>query len=86
MDISPTRHRPNAVLMLGQHLRRWTNIKPTLGECVVLPGEARTVNMRGSQLFLAPHGKTFVSQPKAHLKELANYLLLNIAQIYTEFS
>ena len=30
MDTTPTRHSPNAVLMLGQRLRRWPNIEPTL--------------------------------------------------------
>ena len=27
-----TRHRPNDVLMLAHRLRRWPNIKPTLGK------------------------------------------------------
>ena len=31
-----TRHSPNVALMLDRRHRRWSNIKPTLGEC--LPG------------------------------------------------
>ena len=30
-----TRHSSDAVLMLGQRRRRWTNIKTALGECLV---------------------------------------------------
>ena len=33
-----TRHSTNAGLMLAQHLRRWTNIKPTLVQRLVLTG------------------------------------------------
>ena len=33
-----TRHRPNVDLMLGQRRRRWPNIKPTLGRCLVFAG------------------------------------------------
>ena len=29
------RYRPNITLMLAHRLRRWTNIKPTLGQCDV---------------------------------------------------
>ena len=36
MDTTPTRHSPNAVLMLDQRLRRWPNIKPTLEKCTCL--------------------------------------------------
>ena len=31
-------HSPNAVLMLGQRLRRWLIIETALGECLVLAG------------------------------------------------
>ena len=30
-----TSHSPNAVSMLGQRRRRWSNIETTLGECLV---------------------------------------------------
>ena len=30
-----TRHSPNAVLMLGQRLRRWPNFEPTLEKCTM---------------------------------------------------
>ena len=29
-----TRRSPNVVLMLGQRLRRWPNMKPTFGKCL----------------------------------------------------
>ena len=35
MDTTPTRHSPNAVLMLDQRLRRWPNIEPTLEKCTM---------------------------------------------------
>ena len=36
------------------------NIKPTFGECAVFAGKALTVNLRGGQLFLDPHGNITV--------------------------
>ena len=33
-----TTHRPNAGPMLGQRRRRWANIGPALGRCVVFAG------------------------------------------------
>ena len=41
--------------MLDQRLQRWPNIKPTFGECAVFAGNAIPVNVRGGQVFLAPH-------------------------------
>ena len=35
LDTTPTRHSPNAVLMLGQRLRRWPNIEPILEKCTM---------------------------------------------------
>ena len=35
MDTTPTRHSPNTVLMLDQHVRHWPNNKPTLAECTI---------------------------------------------------
>ena len=35
---SNTRHSPDAVLMLGQRRRQWTNIGTALGECLVFAG------------------------------------------------
>ena len=46
--------------MLHQSLWCWPNIKPTFGECAVFAGKALPVNMRGGQLFLAPHCNTAV--------------------------
>ena len=31
-----TRHSPNAGSMLDQRRRRWSNLKPTLSQCIVL--------------------------------------------------
>ena len=33
-----TKHLDSVGLMLRQHRRRWTNIKPTLAQCIVLAG------------------------------------------------
>ena len=33
-----TRHSPDAVLMLDQRRRRWTNIETALGKCLVFAG------------------------------------------------
>ena len=52
-------------------MRRWPNIKPTFGECAVFAGKVLPANMRGGQLFLAPHSNTtFASQPSTHLRAL----------------
>ena len=34
-DTANTKHSPNVILMLDHRLRRWTNIKTTLGKCLV---------------------------------------------------
>ena len=45
--------------------------------------KALTVNTREDQLFLDPHGNTpFVFQHKAHVRELVNYLLIDVARVY----
>ena len=43
-----TRHWSNAVLMLGQSLRRWPNIEPTLNKCTMFERKSscRTANTR----------------------------------------
>ena len=46
------------------------NIKPTFGVCAVFVGKALLVIQQ------------FVSQPKAHLRALVNYLLIDVAQVY----
>ena len=33
-----TRHRHTVVLMLRQRLRRWPNIRPAIGQCLVFTG------------------------------------------------
>ena len=45
LDTTPTRHSPNTVLMLGQRLRRWPNIEPTLEKCTMF---ARMYFCRGT--------------------------------------
>ena len=46
-----TRRWPGAVLMLVQYLRRWPNISPALGQCLLFPGKGvstRPPNKHGS--------------------------------------
>ena len=38
-DPANTRHPPNVGTMLGQSRRRWANIVPTLGGCLVFAGD-----------------------------------------------
>ena len=59
------------------------NIKPTFSECALFAGKALTVNTREGQLFLALMvTQPFVFQHKAHMGELVNYLLIDVAQVY----
>ena len=39
-DPASTTHRPDVGPMLGQRLRRWPNISPTLDRCLVCAGDA----------------------------------------------
>ena len=61
MDTTPTRHSPNAVLMLDQRLRRWPNINRHWVRVQCLLGEPSCQYMRGGQLFRAPRSNTTVS-------------------------
>ena len=38
MYVASKRHWPNVGLRLGQRRRRWTNIRPTLGQCLLFAG------------------------------------------------
>ena len=59
------------------------DIKPTFGECALLAGEALTVNMLEVICFQTPMVTyPFVSQHKAHIREMVNYLLIDVAQVY----
>ena len=59
------------------------SIKPIFGECAVFAGTALTVNTHQSQLFLDPHGNTTICFPhKAHMRELVNYFLIDVPQVY----
>ena len=53
------------------------NIKPTFGECAVFAGKALTVNIRGGQLFLDPHGNITVcvstQSPHERIGELVTH-------------
>ena len=61
----------------------WADIKPTFGECAVLAGKALTVNMLEVNCFQIPTvAQPFVSQYKSHIREMVNYLLLDVAQVY----
>ena len=59
------------------------DIKPTFGECAVLAGKALTVNMLEVNCFQTPTvTHLFVSQHKAHMREMVNYFLIDVAQVY----
>ena len=59
------------------------DIKPTFGECAVLAGKALTVNLMEVKCFQSPRvTQPFVSQHKAHMREMVNYFLIDVAQVY----
>ena len=58
------------------------DIKPTFGEYAVVAGKALTVNMLCVNCFQTPIvAQPFVSQHKAHIRELVNYFLIDVAQV-----
>ena len=58
------------------------DIKQLSGECAVLAGEALLVDMLWVNCFQTPMvTQPFVSQHKAHIGELMNYLLIDVAQV-----
>ena len=57
--------------------------KPTFGECGVLAGKAPTVNMLEVNCFQIPTvTQPFVSQHRSHMREIVNYSLIDVAQVY----
>ena len=59
------------------------DIKPTFGECAELAVKALTVNMLEVNCFQIPTvAQPFVSQHKAHIREMVNYFLIDVAQVY----
>ena len=59
------------------------DIKPTSGECAVLAAKALTVNMLEVNCLQIPTvTQPFVSQHKAHMREMVNYFLIDVAQVY----
>ena len=68
--------------MLGQRLQRW----PTLNQhlvSAVLDWKALTVNMLDVNCFQIPRvTQPFESQHKAHMREMVNYFLIDVAQVY----
>ena len=59
------------------------DIKPTFGECAVLAAKALTVNMLEVNCFQIPMvTQPFVSQHKAQMREMVNYFLIDVAQVY----
>ena len=59
------------------------DIKTTFGECAVLTGKALTVNMLEVNCFQIPTvSHPFVSQHRAHMREMVNYFLIDVAQVY----
>ena len=59
------------------------DIKPTFGVCALLAGKALTVNMLEVNCFQIPMlTQPFVSQHRAHMREMVNYFLIDVAQVY----
>ena len=54
VDTHPTRHSPNAILMLDQRLWRWPNSEPTLEECIMFEGKSLCQYKRGVSCFDIP--------------------------------
>ena len=49
----------------------------------MLAGKAPTVNMLAVDCFQSPTvTQPFVSQHKAHMREMVNYFLIDVAQVY----
>ena len=62
---------------------RLADIKPTFGECAMLFGKGLTVNMLRVNCFQTPMvTQPFVSQHKNHIRELVNYFLIDVVQVY----
>ena len=60
------------------------DIKPTFGECAVLAWKALTVNMLDVNCLQIPRvTQLFESQHKAHMREMVNYFLIDVAQVYS---
>ena len=59
------------------------DIEPTSGECAVLAEKALTDNMLEVNCLQIPTvTQPFVSQHKAHMREMLNYFLIDVAQVY----
>ena len=59
------------------------DIKPTFGECAVLAGNALTVNMLEVNSFqIHMVTQPFVSHHRAHMREMVNYFLIDVTQVY----
>ena len=59
------------------------DIKSTSGECAILAEKALTVNMLEVNCLQIPTvTQPFVSQHKAHMREMVNYFLIDVAQVY----
>ena len=59
------------------------DIKRAFGECAVLAGKAPTVNMLEVNCFQSPTvAQPFVLQHKAHIRQMVNYFLIDVAQVY----
>ena len=68
--------------MLDQRLRRWPALNQHLFSAVSA-GKALTVNMLQVNCFQSPTvAQPFVSQHKAQIREMVNYFLIDVAQVY----
>ena len=65
-----------------QTLQSLADIKPTFGDCAVLAGKALTVNMLEVNCFQSPMvTQPFTLQHKAHMREIVNHFLIDVAQV-----
>ena len=77
MATTPTRHWPNAVLVLDQRLRRCPNIKTTLGECAVFTDNAPPVNTCvGVSCFELPVAQTVFFQTQYPAESISGIIYL----------
>ena len=74
---------PNAVLMLDQRLRHWPTLNQHLVSVRCWLGKLSLSICVEVNCFQTPTvTQPFVSQHKAHMRELVNYFLIDVAQVY----
>ena len=82
LDTTPTKHSPNAVLMLSQRLRRWLNIEPTLEKCTMFARMSFCLDTHRTNTV-----SVFAKQCPAKIQDQGLWdsielLLIDVAQVY----